>query len=110
MENVVGTYLEDTLAKDISDHDSSNELTLLTIWLTEQEVVSRLLSTQCKGGHGIHDQVHPQQLYGSQRSTESGHSTKECYNKGDNVDSKLELKELSDVIVNTSSPQNTTNC
>lgn len=100
--------MEGTLAEDVSDHNGSDKLTLLTIRLTKEKVASWLFSTQGQGSHGVHNQVDPQELHSGQRSTILGNSTKEGNDKGDDVNGKLELKELSDVIVDTSTPQYTT--
>ena len=62
----------------------------------------------CEGesGEGVHDQVDPEQLDGGQDRLflVGGNGGDKCKDDGGDVDGKLELQELSDGVVDTSTP------
>lgn len=87
-----------SLAEDVSPHDIVNNLFGLASWLAFHECIVRWLSSEGKCSEGVHDKVNPEHLDGGKRRVVEDHRTGEDNDQGCNVDSKLELKELSDVI------------
>lgn len=57
------------------------------------------LSGESKSGKGIHDKVNPEHLSGGKRRLREDASTSEHNEHSDDIDSKLELEELADVVV-----------
>lgn len=60
--------LEDRLSKDVSPHDGVDDGIILLLGLTVEDLLSiRRLSSEGKGGEGVHNQVNPEHLSGSER-------------------------------------------
>jgi len=95
--------LVDGVSENVSPHDFSNDGSVLVIWLSLKNGVIWWLSSQSKSGEGIHDQVDPEHLNGSQWGLSKDGRSKEDNEHSNNVDGKLELKELSNVIIDVSS-------
>ena len=91
------------MSENVSPHDFSNDGSVLVIWLSLKDRVIRSFSSQSKSGEGIHDQVDPEHLNGSQWGFSKDGRSEEDDEHGNNVDGKLELKELSNVIIDVSS-------
>jgi hypothetical protein len=66
----------------------------------------RRFSSEGQCGKGVHDHVNPQHLHSSQNSMLSLQRRYEDDNNGNNIDCKLELKELSHRIINVPAPHN----
>merc|ERR1740117_1496512 len=95
--------LVDGVSENVSPHDFSNNGSVLVIWLSLKNGVIWWLSSQSKSGEGIHDQVNPEHLNGSQWGFSKDGRSSEDNEHSNNVDGKLELKELSNVIIDVSS-------
>mmetsp|Transcript_41237 Transcript_41237/g.62755 ORF Transcript_41237/g.62755 Transcript_41237/m.62755 type:complete len:204 (-) Transcript_41237:1946-2557(-) len=59
--------LEETLSQDVLDHPLRNDVLLLSVGRSLEQVVLGLLSGEGQGAERVHDQVDPQQLDGLQR-------------------------------------------
>lgn len=98
--------LKEGLTKKVSPHDWVYNEFLSTLRFSVHESVGRRFSSQSKSGESIHDHVNPQHLNSSERSFSKDSSTREHNEHSNNVDSKLELKEFTHVVIDVSSVQN----
>ena len=87
-----------SLAKDVSPHDSVNDLLGLAGRLAIHKGIMGWLSSKCEGSKSIHNEVNPEHLDGSERWILEDHGTSEDNDQGGNIDCELELEELPDVI------------
>ena len=91
--------LKNGLTNDVSPHNSvDNGIGFFRGHAVEKEIIRRL-SSESKGSECVHDQVNPEKLYGGERLFSEKASTSKDEEHGDDVDSKLELKELANVII-----------
>lgn len=91
-------------SENVLDHLWRDNIFLLSVWWSLQKIFLWLLSGQGERSKGIHDKVDPEKLNGSKWGLPKDDGTDEGGNQGDDIDSKLELKESSNVIINISSP------
>jgi len=98
--------LEGGLSNDVSPHSRSDNSFEPSVWLSLEEFGGWSFSGKSQSSHGVHDQVNPKHLDGFQRRFSLGNSTNESDDDSNHVDSQLELDELSDGVVDVSSPHN----
>jgi hypothetical protein len=96
--------LEERLTKNVFDHSLRNDILVLSVWGSLQKVRLGILSGQSKSCERVHDKIDPQKLDSSKWRLPHNHSTDEGSDQSHNVDSELELQELSDVVVDISTP------
>jgi|LauGreDrversion4_2_1035121.scaffolds.fasta_scaffold64277_2 hypothetical protein len=89
---------------EVLDHFSRNDVLISSIWRTIKEFHGGWFSGKSQRGKRVHDKVDPEELNGLKRSLFQNDRADECSEHGNNVDCKLELKELANVVINTSSP------
>jgi len=88
----------------VLDHLSGDDVLVSLIRRSVQQRFLRILSGEGKRGKRVHDEVDPKQLNGEERRLNKDAGTNESCDKSDDVDGELELEELSNVIVDVSSP------
>lgn len=59
--------LVDSVAQDVLHHGPRDEGLVAAVGLPQQQGFCGWLGGQCQGGEGVHDEVHPEHLYGLQR-------------------------------------------
>ena len=92
-----------SLTKDVPPHNGIDNLLGLASWLAVHKSIIRRLSCKGKSSECVHDKVYPEHLNGGERRIVEDHRSSEDNDQSSNVDSKLELKELSDVVEDVSS-------
>lgn len=93
----------DSVTEDISPHDWGDDSVVFIVWLSLEDLHGWWFSGKGESSEGIHDQVNPEHLNGSQWGFSEDGRSEEDNEHSNNVDGKLELKELSDVIIDVSS-------
>ena len=96
--------LEEGLAKNVLDHSLRNNVFMFSVWSSLQKIGFWVLSSQSQGCERVHDQVDPKKLNSGKWRLPHDHSTDESSDQSHYVDSKLELQELSDVVIDISTP------
>lgn len=96
--------LEEGLTQDVLNHLLRNDVLLLSVWRSFQEVCLWLLSGKSEGGKRVHDQVYPEKLDGLERRVPHHDRANEGHDQSYHIHSKLKLKESSDVIIYVSTP------
>lgn len=91
--------LEDRVTKDVSPHNFVDNLVALGGWLAEEDIIGWGLSSEGKGGKGVHDKVDPKHLHSVERSLLEDNRSEEYDEESDDVDSELELEELPHVVI-----------
>ena len=90
------------MPENVSPHDFSAYVVILGIWWSGKNIMSWWLSSKGKSTKGVHDEVYPKHLDGIQRTVLDNDGSKEDDEHSDDVDSKLELNELSNVVIHGS--------
>lgn len=96
--------LEDRHSKNVLHHLLGDDVFLLSVWWSLEEVILWKLGGKSQRGKRVHDQVDPQKLDSLKWRFPHNDGSDERSDESNNVDSKLELKESSDVIIDVSSP------
>lgn len=78
--------LPDGVTKDVSPHHLGDDWLILSIWLSHKNVALRWLSGKGKSTEGVHDQVDPKELDGSEGRVLQDNSSEEDHEHGDHVD------------------------
>ena len=92
------------MAEDVAPHFIGHQCLLASIWLAFEELGGGALSGQGKGGEGVHDEVHPEQLQGTHGTLTDADGGDEGEQNGHHVDGELELQELGDAVVHVAAP------
>lgn len=92
------------LTQNVSPHNWEDEFVRFLLLFKLDGVRVGRFSGKRNSSKGIHDHVYPQELNNTERWVSKSSTSKENNDKADNVNYKLELDELSDVVKNVSSP------
>ena len=107
-------YLVGSLNEDIAPHNFFDNLLILVaadIIILVGVVIEAVmllergrLCSQTNGSKGIHNEIDPQKLDDAEWWVTKGGSTNQYSEAANNIDTELELQELSNVVKNISSP------
>lgn len=91
-------HLVDGVTEDVSPHDIGDDLSVLMVRRSLENILFRRLGGECESSEGVHDKVDPEHLDGVERHVLEDDSAEEDNEHGYDVDSELELEELADVV------------
>jgi len=86
------------LTEDVSPHDLVHDFVVTAGGLAVEQSITRRLSGEGKGSEGVHNEVHPEHLDGGEGGIGEQDGAREHDEHGSDVDGKLELQELLDVV------------
>jgi len=104
-DNKDDNRLEDSLSKDMLNHSLGDDIFLLPVWWSLEELWLWWLSGESQGGKGVHDKVDPKKLDGSKWGFLEDQGSNQAGEEGNTVDRKLELEETSNVVIDISTPR-----
>ncbi len=88
--------LQQTLSDNVLPHVSSDQTLKLRVGLSGEKLIGGRLGGQCQGGQGVHDEVDPQHLDGTQRGFFEDCGSGKGEDEGTDVYGELELQEFAD--------------
>jgi hypothetical protein len=97
-------HLERGLRGEVAPHGVADERRRAADGRAPHERLGGLVRRQRQRAHGVHDQVHPQQLHRRQRHLARGQRRHEVDDQRRDVDGELELDELLDVVEDAAAP------
>uniref|UniRef100_A0A8R7K2R3 Uncharacterized protein n=1 Tax=Triticum urartu TaxID=4572 RepID=A0A8R7K2R3_TRIUA len=96
--------LERRLRGEVAPHGVADERRRAADGRPVHERLGGRVRGERQGAHGVHDQVHPQELHGGERHLARGDRGHEVDDERRHVDGELELDELLDVVVDAAPP------
>jgi len=95
--------LVECMSENVAPHDGVDDLLVACVGLAFQKFFIRRLGCQGEGSKSVHDQVDPEHLDGRQSFVSEEQSTDKHDEHGSAVHCQLELKELSDIVIDVAS-------
>jgi len=83
--------LERSLTENVFDHSLVDDVFLLSVWWSLEKLSLWQFSSKSEGSKGVHDQVDPQKLDGSEWRVLQDDGSNKRDDESDNVDGQLEL-------------------
>jgi len=92
------------LSENVSPHHWEYEFVGFLLLLKLHGMRVRGFSGERNSSKGVHNHVDPEKLSNTERRVSEGSTSDQDNSEADNVNNKLELDELSDVVKDVSSP------
>lgn len=97
--------LEYGLPQNVFNHFSWNDVLLLSIRWSEEQLGFWSLGCKSEGCKWVHDEVDPEQLNSSKWALLENKRANQANKQSDNINWQLELQKSPDIVVNISTPR-----